>query len=293
MSAVRKLIGILLLIAALIGLIFSIAGITILWRVEPKITAGIETTVDLLVETLETTSQGLVVTQVALKSAVDTVSALETTVQTIATTIKSSTPMVVDIRNLITEEVPQTIMATETSLRASQKSAAIIDSVLGTLSSIPLIGGAVGYNPEVPLAESLGQVADSLSSLPDALNNMETSLSETNTNLETFQSDLTMMADSIGQISSSISEYDKVILGYKASVDQIINSLEGLKTSLPTYVRYLLLALTVFLVWMAVANLGLLTQGWELVTENKVKKEPEVKEEPVEKQEPDEQKETS
>ncbi len=62
MSAVRKLIGILLLIAALIGLIFSVAGITILWRVEPNITAGIETTVDLLVDTLETTSQGLVVT---------------------------------------------------------------------------------------------------------------------------------------------------------------------------------------------------------------------------------------
>ncbi len=201
--------------------------------------------------------------------------------------------MVLDIKSMITEEVPQTILATELSLRASQKSAAIIDSVLGTLSSIPLIGGAVGYNPEVPLSESLGQVADSLSSLPDSLKNMETSLTETNTNLETFQSDLTMMAESIGQISNSVSEYDKVILGYKASVDQIIKNLEGLKTSLPTYVRYLLMALTVFLVWMAIANLGLLTQGWELVTENKAKKEPEVKEEPVEKQAPDEQKESN
>jgi hypothetical protein len=39
-----------------------------------------------------------------------------------------------------------------------------------------------------------------------------------------------------------------------------------------------MLALTIFLVWMAIAQLGLLTQGWELLTEGR-SREPEQPEE--------------
>ncbi len=62
MSAIRKLIGVLLLIAAIIGLIFSIAGTMFLWRFEDQATANVQSTIELLIQTMETTSQGLTVT---------------------------------------------------------------------------------------------------------------------------------------------------------------------------------------------------------------------------------------
>jgi hypothetical protein len=45
--------------------------------------------------------------------------------------------------------------------------------------------------------------------------------------------------------------------------------------NLPNIVRMLSIGLTAFLVWMAIAQLGLFTQGWELLTEGRKGKEDE------------------
>ncbi len=167
MSIIRKIIGVFLIVAAVGGLIFSIAGLALAWSAESRVTAGLENFVEVLGQTLQTTSQGLTITQQALKGSVDTVSSLQSTVETTAKTIKSSGPMVDEISKLMTTELPNTVQSTESSLRTAQESAKVIDSVLSTLSSIPLIGSGIGYNPQVPLDQALGQVADSLTSLPE------------------------------------------------------------------------------------------------------------------------------
>ena len=269
MSIIRKLFGVLLLLASIVGLIFSIAGITFLWRIEGNISASLQSTVEILSQTMETTSQGLDVTRTALEGSVTTISSLQSTVQTIATTVKSSTPMVAQIGTMMDTDFPETIQATQESLVSAAESAKVIDSLLSTLSSIPLIGAGLNYNPDVPLSDSLNDVATSLADLPASFRSMTENLETTATNLETFESDLTVMAASIGEIESSVAEYDKVIDGYKTSLKQVQSQLDSLKAGAPKITRYLLLALTVFLAWMAIANLGLLTQGWELLTEKK------------------------
>ncbi len=103
--------------------------------------------------------------------------------------------------------MPKTIESTESSLRTAQESAKVIDSVLSTLSSIPLIGSSIGYNPQVPLDQALGEVADSLTGLPDSFANMADSLKATSSNLETFEADLTVMAESIGEIEKNVAQY--------------------------------------------------------------------------------------
>ena len=127
MTAIRKFIGLLLLFAALIGLVFSILGITFLWRIQGNIAASVQSSVDLLSQTLLTTSQGLDVTYSALDSTVSTIRSLESTVETIAVTVKSSTPLVDEIRLLMDEDLPNTIAATQESLNSAAKSAQAIE----------------------------------------------------------------------------------------------------------------------------------------------------------------------
>jgi peptidoglycan hydrolase CwlO-like protein len=277
MSFIRKIIGLFLIVAAVGGLIFSIAGLVLVWRVESQVTAGMQNFVDVLSQTLQTTSQGLTITQQALKSSVDTVSSLQTTVQTTAKTIKSSGPMVDEISKLMTKDLPNTVKSTEASLRTAQESAKVIDSVLSTLSSIPLIGSSIGYNPQVPLDQALGQVADSLTNLPDSFANMADSLKTSSSNLETFQADLTVMAASIGEIEKSVAQYESVVSEYQKSLDNLNSNLSNLKGSLPNIVRSGIIGLTIFLVWMVIVQFGLFTQGLELMFEEAPvrKKEPE------------------
>jgi hypothetical protein len=273
MTAIRRFFGLLLLIASVIGLAFSILGITYLWQIQNNITTGIQSTVNLLSQTMQTTSQGLNVTYSALDGSVSTIRSLQTTVETIAVTAKSSTPLVEEIRMLMDKDLPDTIAATQDSLSSAAKSAEVIDTLLSTFSSLPLIGASLDYNPDVPLSKSLEGVGNSLNSLPDAFKSMQDDLLTTTANLETFETDLSMMAKSIGEIETTVAQYDDVIGGYQKSLDNIQLQLDVLSNNIPTIVRFLLIALTVFLGWMAIANLGLLTQGWELLTENSMKKE--------------------
>lgn len=287
MSVLRRVIGILLIIAAVGGFIFSLVAIMTVWRVTPSLTSTLQNTVALLNNTLQTTADGLIVTRDALKTSADTIDNLESTMETTAKTIQSTDPMVNDIANLMSDKLPQTIQATQQSLNTAQSSAHVIDSLLGSLSKIPLIGDQIGYNPDVPLAQALGEVSDSLQGLPESFASMSDNLRTTQSNLQTFQADISVMSASIGQIKTSVDQYEQVVNDYSTSIGQVQAQLNTLSARIPVFTHGLAIGLTLFLVWMMIAQLGLLTQGWELFTEatreevveeveEKIRREPEV-----------------
>jgi hypothetical protein len=266
MTLVRRIFGFLLIIAAILGLIISIVGIYYVWHIEPAMVSGMQNTVNLLSATLETTSQGLVVTKDALRNSVDMIGNMEMTLQTTAKAIDSANPMFDEITTLMDKQLPTTIQATQKSLNTAQESAQVIDSVLGTLSSIPLLGASIGYNPDVPLAQALGDVSQSLNGLPESFAGMKTSLQNTQNNIQTFQADLSMVTASVSQIQDSVSQYEMVVDNYHTSLQQVQAQLDLFSQNVPTYVHTFVIALTFFLVWMILAQIGLFTQGYEMFT---------------------------
>ena len=87
MGFFRKVAGTLLVIAAIVGLIFSLGGMFVTWQAKPAITQGLVEAVKVVSATLETTSQALEVTQLSLESSVQMISSLQMTVETIASTV--------------------------------------------------------------------------------------------------------------------------------------------------------------------------------------------------------------
>ena len=59
----RKVIGYTFIVAAILGLIFSLAGIVMVWVVRTPLTANLVSTLDLIDTTLEATSSGLKIDQ--------------------------------------------------------------------------------------------------------------------------------------------------------------------------------------------------------------------------------------
>ena len=267
MIILRRFVGLLLMAAALVGFVFSILALVAIWSVEPNLTANFQNVVTLLNQTMETTSNGLTVTKDALKTSVATIGNLEQTLTTTAETVESADPMLGEVSRLMKDQLPATILATQQSLATAEQSAEVIDNLLKSLSGIPLIGPSIGYQPEVPLSDALGQVADSLDGLPDSFSAMADSMTTTQSKIQTFQADMSVMAASVGEIQSSVAQYEQVVDGYKSSIDQVQTQLESLSAGLPAITRMLVIGLTVFLAWMAIAQLGLFTQGWELLTE--------------------------
>jgi peptidoglycan hydrolase CwlO-like protein len=268
MLVIRRIFGLLLIIATVIGLVFSLVGIFYVWKYQSSVAVNLQSTLTLMSDTHDATAQGLVVTEAALKSSVDTVANMQSTIETTAKTIESTNPMIDEIADLMDNQLPQTIRATQSSLLSAQESARTIDQMLTTLSAvnIPLIGPLVSYNPDKPLSESLGEVASSLDGLPESFAGLNKSLRATQSNVQTFQADLTVTAASVGQIKESVAQYEKVVAQYQQSLDQVNKKIATLSATVPSATRTGAIALTVFLIWMALAQIGLAAQGWEMFT---------------------------
>lgn len=259
-----RIAGIALILAAIGGLILTVAGLVILAQTKDRMLTASMSSLDLLDRTLVATGDGLTVAGQSLTSAQDGVVSLETTLKTTGTTIDDAIPAVNAVGAMLGEQLPATLAATQESLRSAQSSAQVIDGFLITLSSIPLIN--VGkYNPEQSLSSSLGAVAGSLDDLPASLAAAKDGLDKTVANLETFQGNFTQVAAPVGQIAASLKNAEGVITQYQGVIKDLQGAIASVRPSLPAWLRWLQIAGSLVLIWLGIAQIGLLTQGFELI----------------------------
>ena len=270
-KALTRIIGILLIIAAVGGLVFSLVAMYTVWTVKEPIAEGISSSVDVLTGTLKTTSEGIALSKQALESSTQSIQALQSTLRATGDAIEASEPFIDSVGNLMKNELPATISATQSSLDAVSKSAKIIDSVLRALT----IFNRSAYQPEQPLHEAIGDVSQSLAEIPKSMEEMESSLSDSQESLDVIKEDLSTMADNVSEIESSVDEFINVLDQYLVLLDDLMLQLENLSENFPAYWNWLATGLTIFLIWMAIAQLGLLTQGLELLR-RKIETEEEV-----------------
>jgi ABC-type transporter Mla subunit MlaD len=259
-TAFYRISGVLLILAAIGGFIFSLFSMYAVWTYKEPVTEGITSGIELLSSTLETTAEGLVVSQKTLNTSVESIRLLQSTLKATADAIGSSGPMMDSIATMMTEDLPTTIGATQSSLEAVGKSTKIIDTVLRALT---------------------------FNDLPESLAEMESSLTETQGDLEVIQSDLAMMAENMSEVETSVEDFSAVFDQYLELIDELLYQLETLASNFPKYISWLAVGATIFLVWMAIAQLGLLTQGWELLHRKEEEREEpvDVEEESADKQE--------
>jgi hypothetical protein len=262
--AFRRITGFALILASIAGLLFSVAGIVGIWGVQRNLTDSLIETVDLLDLTLVTTTQGLTVVNDSLTKASTDVRALSATLQATGRVIRDTNPMVVEITGLVSNELPDTILKTQTALTSAQASARLIERTLTIISNIPLLP-IEAYNPPVPLDVALGEVVTSLDPLPESLSAMEKTLNTSRGNLIMIEAEFNIMARHINDINTGISDARTVIRQYQGVVSTLQQRITTLRTNLPTWMNMATWFITIGLVWLALTQLGLLAQGLEMV----------------------------
>jgi methyl-accepting chemotaxis protein len=256
----NRIIGIVLIITAIFGFVFSAVGLVAVWRFKPSLTASLLESLEIAKSSLNTTAEGLAVAEESLNASIGSVTALQDTVEATATTLKDTTPMIATLQDLTSKDLPQALDSAQTSLQAAQESAKIIDSVLSALTSIPFVSPNL-YNPPVPLHEALSQVSDSLVDLPDALSTIEESLNDTSANLEEMQADIELIAADIRGIQDSMQDAKTVIQDYQDLVDDLTVRAGRMEQRIPRWMNTSAIIATFLLVWAGIAQIGLLYQG--------------------------------
>jgi methyl-accepting chemotaxis protein len=267
MKILRKILGVIVMIAGIIGLIFSLVGIFFVWNTKPAIETAMANGLTVINGSLNTSIEVIGVTKDALSATVSSVYALRDTVAAASQSVEETKPFIEGITNLLSTELPDTIAATQSSLESAQSSAKVLDSVLTSMDGVIRLitfSDKSLYNPDTPLYESLGEVASSLNNLPQSFVQMGDSLGATQDNVDTIKTSLDTMAVSIESIAGSLDRYVAMTEQSKSSIANVQTWLKQIQNNLSNILIVAASVITVFLVWLAIAQIVILTQGWEL-----------------------------
>lgn len=260
----RKIIGISFIVAAIIGLIFSITGIALVWGVKVPLTESLANSIDLIVTTLEATDSGLTVIDDTLSNTFTDLSTLENTIETSGKSVEDSVPMVESISGLLSVNIPQSIEATQTALASLKSAAATLESTLKLITAIPFLP-IEDYNPEVSFTTALDDVSQSLDAIPESLGDMENTLRTTQGNLTLLAAQVRILSRNIAELKSGVYEIQLVIGKYQDVIATLLEKLGAFRSNLSTIITVTAWVFTIIFIWLGIAQLGLLTQGLERV----------------------------
>lgn len=263
----KRLVGYILILAAAAGFIFSIVGQFEIWHYQPVITKTVTDTLALFDQTMITTQDGLVIVgQIVQATNVD-VSLLQTTTQALAKTLQDTNPMLDSLTRLIGKDFPAAILASQSALTSAQSSALLIDNVLATLTNIPFLP-VKPYQPDVPLHTSLAQIEASLNSLVPALATINSSLAGGKTNLGEVQVELGKISETTQEINEALGSALMVIDQYKTVTTQLRVRVEAAQLAASGWMMTITWILSFLLGWLLIAQLGLFTQGLDLLRDH-------------------------
>jgi hypothetical protein len=276
MKVLRRILGVLVMIAGILGLVLSVAGLVGLWMAKPAVVGYLSSTVDTLNSSIGTSQKAMEVTGQALGATVDSVDALSVMLSSTAASLEDTSPVIAQVNIMMGENLPDTLESATDSLKSAQQAAIVLDSSIKSLeafqtamSGVPLVSAFVqvptqAYNPEKPLAESLGGVAAELEDLPEMFIAMSKDMDKADDNLGTIQTSLNTMSTSVKVISQSLNEYRAMIAQSQASMGNLAPMLANIQTNLTPIVDGAVLVLSLFLLWLLATQVVILTQGWEL-----------------------------
>lgn len=267
-NLVYKVLGFSLLVAAVIGILVSLAGLIVIIRVQKQATVSLTSMLELLDSTLTTTENGFEVADNAFADAIDALESLQMTVDSVEVVMGKTLPTLDSISELIGTKLPSTIRSTRGALNVAQTAAKNVDNFLTTLSSIPIIGTVI-YNPETPLNQTISKVSDSLKDTPEMLKSSQENIDQMSVSLGDIQTEMKGISGNVRSITSSVEEARAVLQDYQESVKSIHNEVNRIQEKLPTWMRLLTAGFTLIFIWLALAQVAIAMQGLELLARGK------------------------
>jgi hypothetical protein len=255
-------IGAALVLAGILGLILSIGGLVLLPQLERQAAQVSEEQIDVLDRALVATMDGLITAETSLGQAAEAIAALEGTMAGVGQAIDDTIPVLDVAAELLSVQLPSTIETTQDTLTSVATSAQLVDDFLSMISAIPFLG-TDRYNPDTSLYQGFQDVADGLEGMPELLLTAGEGLYTGTESLQDVQEGVGAMGGSISEAATSLDSAKMVLEDYQEIVSDLRGTVSYVRESLTGWLRAIRWGMTLTLIWLGVAQIGLITQGWE------------------------------
>lgn len=260
----NSVVGVLLILAAVVGLAVSIGGIVALGSAQARIDSGVKHQLALLDQALTAADAGLRTASASVTQSQDTLKSIGGTIESSATAIDDIVPAIQAMGGVVGTQVPGALDGAREALTTFANTAGVIDRVLGVLESVPFVD-IPAYNPDVPLAESVTNVRDSVAGLGANLHDIQTGLDKTATNLRAVRGEVSGVGAALSGLETSLGGTVEVLASYQEIVADLRTQVDAVNKGITAALRGARILATLALVWVGIASLGMLAQGWTLL----------------------------
>lgn len=256
--------GAMLVVASIVGACLTLAGLAGLGPVTTSIQSTALSTAVQLQRTLTVTSDGLATIDTSLVIAREVAATLKSTLNATSGTLSDTTPLMEGVGDIVGTDVVRIVTTVESSLVSAQASAAGVDGLVEALANVPLLNlGSI--KPERPLADSINDVVVSLAPLPAQLIDVQRRLQATQLSMADIERSLGGMSTAVGRIDGTLVEARIVVRQYVSGIVDLQRQWGGFVDALPGWFGTLRVVVAGGLIWFGVAQVGLFTQGLELM----------------------------
>jgi hypothetical protein len=264
----RRVLGFAFVIAAMLGIIFSVVALIEMWIFRPALIRNVMDNLSLFDQALSTTQDGLTVMDQTVQSMTVDVDTLQATTESLNLAIQDTNTMLDSMSTLTSTDVPNAIKSIQTSLTSAQNSALLIDTGLSTLTSIPFLDVSA-YKPEVPLHTALANVSTSLNALTPSLVAINSSLVEGRNTLADVDLQLKTISETTREMKDSLDKAQLVIDQYKSVTTRLQSRVDSAQASAPAWINAFVWLVSFVLFWLMVAQLGLGVQGVDMIRDRR------------------------
>ena len=257
---IARTIAVLLILTALTGIGLSVSGIVIARQVRPLATAWGTKQMDTAQNTLSALDETLSILEDTLHTADTSLQSVNETLKVSAQTLGDTQPILSETQTLLDEQIPHTITETQAALYTAQQGVGLIEQTLRVITLIPFMPGEP-YQPQTSLSDSLGQIAWTLGQIPQSTADLSDGVQISKANLATLQINLLSISLQLDDIQENLQGVLDALPQYHQTIAAQQAQITRLSQQLPQWVNLLSAALTVFLVWLGLTQVGLLLQG--------------------------------
>jgi uncharacterized phage infection (PIP) family protein YhgE len=193
-----------------------------------------------------------------------------------AETVDSTRPMLTELTQIVSRDVPSSLEAIESALPAMSRAAGLIEDTLTTLSELSIEQRILGipirfdlgldYSPDARMDQSIAELGASLKGVPERLRGLEEDIALADDSLQAISSDVAAVSSDLQAIDRRIAEVQPLLDEYVRMVNDAQHLIQRTQGSLGTILDVLELGLILIMVWLALSQLVPLYLGWELAT---------------------------
>ncbi|HEM62276.1 MAG TPA: hypothetical protein ENO24_08295 [Chloroflexi bacterium] len=261
---IKRALGIGLMAFSTLGLVISLVGLVLVWRFSGHVAASADDALEVSVAALDSTRENLDLTHAALGEAGVALAGTQTFIEAAGNGMANTSVLIDSLSDVLAGDMPKIIRESQSSLSAAEEGAAVIERMLYGLNTVSGLTG-VRYAPDVSLTESFSAMNESLDTLPDQLAELDESLRAAQDNLDDLQTAALVVSQPLEESQAVLAEAQISAEAYSGMIEDLTVEVSALRDRLPGWIRVLTWSLSFLMVWLAISQVGLLWQGWEMM----------------------------